>query len=506
MSWLSKTINNLTGKTGRDQARRDIVQGIQQGTGSIKGGYQAARGYLTDARNNVTGRINTGYAGALNMARAGYQGAIDRVGSGYRQAGDTARLGYQQARSDIGSLYGTARGDISGGYRAAMDRLNTGYDTGVSNLKEGYGKAQGYYDSPEMTRVRQELSNRIAGQGGFSPEVLEKMKAGTREEFGSGLRGVEQSLGSYYGDSGASGLAGENLARAGTELAGRRASAVRDIDIQNAMLAEDEKTQAMQSMREEAYQRAGLSADEARNLATMETGRGQQLADLESRMGSGLAALASEEGAALAGLSTDEAGFLANLKTQEGTTIGDLMRQQGLTDADLTKEQAQFLANIDANYGANMSNLSTEEATMLAQIFVSGGSAKAGTRDTAGIMPLLSGFAQGAGSAAGTAAGAAIFSSLKTKENITPMTQEDHERNLRTISNMAMVRYRYKEEYRPSEDNGKLHTGLIAEDAPEEMATTGRDKLHIGDMIGVALSAIKALTDRVEALEGKQNA
>ena len=66
-----------------------------------------------------------------------------------------------------------------------------------------------------------------------------------------------------------------------------------------------------------------------------------------------------------------------------------------------------------------------------------------------------------------------------------------------------MVKYRYKKDFRPSEDNGKEHIGLIAEDAPEEMVITGRTKLNVGDMIGMALSAIKALSAKIDTLERK---
>lgn len=317
MSWFSKQVNSLTGKTGRDKAGRDIAAGADRATSLVSGAYPKAQTYMSDAYKTASGGIKGGY--------------------------------------------GAARSSLGTGFNEAKSSAKGGYDLGIGTIREGYGKAQGYYDSPEMVASRQELSNRILGKGGYSPETTEAMKASAREEFGSGLRGIEQTLGSYYGDSGASGMAGENFARAGTQMAGDRARAIRDIDIGNEQLRRGEQGAAIESVRSEASQRAGLSADEAR--------------------------------------------FISGLQTEQGRTIGDIMKDQGIAMANLSTEEAQFLANLDYKYGAELANLTTEEATILANIATGKGAAMAGTRDTQGIMPLVSaavgGIAGGLGQAYG---------------------------------------------------------------------------------------------------------
>lgn len=222
----------------------------------------------------------------------------DVLGYGARQqAGEDVRGGYQQARAHIAKTYPEARKK----FRSEMEGAR-------GEARTGFKKAQAYYDTPGMVASREELFNRVLGKGGYSPETLESMKAGAREEAGTSLRGAQQSLQSYYGDAGAQGMAGENLARAATDIGAARAGAIRDIDVGQAMLKEEQQTGAIRMQAEEAAARAGLSARET-----------ELLSDISVKLASGEAQL-----------TTDEAALLAQLAAAEGTAMAGTRNTGGL--------------------------------------------------------------------------------------------------------------------------------------------------------------------------------
>jgi len=294
MGFFSKVFDSLSGKNKRRAARRDISQSTDQAVGGIKPGFQRARDYT-------------------------------------RQAG-------ADAKNELQPGYTRARGQVSQGSQAAQSTTRAGFGKAKQRAETGLASAQGRYETPEMTTSRSELLSRVMGKGGYSPETLNAMKAGAREEFGTGLRSAEQALNSYYGESGAGGMAGENLALAASELGGQRGRAVRDIDIDNAMLQEKQQTGAIDTLQSEAGQRAGIDERSTELLSGLERG----------------------EASALAGLQTQEAFRLAGLSVDE----------------------AQGLASIAANVGLDLAGLSTEEATILANIYLGKGTNLAGTRDT----------------------------------------------------------------------------------------------------------------------------
>jgi hypothetical protein len=87
-------------------------------------------------------------------------------------------------------------------------------------------------------------------------------------------------------------------------------------------------------------------------------------------------------------------------------------------------------------------------------------------------------------------------SSRRLKTNIGVLSDDEIQAVLDELVRTDVVRYRYR-----SEDTGEEHIGLIAEDAPEAIATPARDGINTADAIGFLFAAIKAQSTRVEQLE-----
>ena len=89
-------------------------------------------------------------------------------------------------------------------------------------------------------------------------------------------------------------------------------------------------------------------------------------------------------------------------------------------------------------------------------------------------------------------------SSRKLKTDITTLTPEQMAGVLAELERIEVVNYRYK-----SEENGEEHIGLIAEDAPELLATPARDGINTADAIGWLVAIAKAQQAEIEALKAK---
>ena len=89
-------------------------------------------------------------------------------------------------------------------------------------------------------------------------------------------------------------------------------------------------------------------------------------------------------------------------------------------------------------------------------------------------------------------------SSRKLKTDISALTPTQMEAVLDELERTQVVSYRYK-----SEASGEQHIGLIAEDAPELLATPDRDGINTADAIGFLLAAVKAQQVEIEALKSE---
>jgi hypothetical protein len=261
---------------------------------------------------------------ALDSYKQSIEGAKAQLDPMYQKAKSELATGTQGAINTAKGGFQTARAGTTAGYGKAGQQLQTGGQEAIDTTRSGYSEAKGRYDAPEMVASRAELYNRILGKGGLSPEIEEQQKAKAREEYGTGMRGAMQGISQFQGDSAARGLAGENMARAATELGTNRANAVRDIGMRNAELARTEQTGAMEAMSRETLQRAGLDEREAAAVS-----------DLQMKLAAGGADLTAQE-----------TNALANLASQEGITVADLQAKLAAGTANLTSEEAKALAEM----------------------------------------------------------------------------------------------------------------------------------------------------------------
>ena len=175
-------------------------------------------------------------------------------------------------------------------YNATMGRaanqMQENYDKASKGIQEGYGKAkQEYNQNPGVVQSRQELYQRVMGKGGYDENTLNKMKAGSIEQAGVQARDVKNALSDRFGDSQGGGITGENLARALASIGANKANALRDIDVGNAQLAEQQQSEAIPQTLSEAQGQAGLNIGEATANAGLTTEMAKALAELYSAQG-----------------------------------------------------------------------------------------------------------------------------------------------------------------------------------------------------------------------------
>jgi hypothetical protein len=279
-------------------------------------GSATGLGSLFGQQSSADKAVNT-YNDKMEAGKATLDPAFKQAGTqlqgGFDKAAGTAKEGFQKAANATTEGYGDAKNQLSSGMG---DAINT--------AKNGFKDAQDRYDTKEMVASRGELYNRVLGNGGLSKDVMANKEAGVREEYGTGMRGAEQSLSQMYGDSTAQGLAGENMARAAADLGGKRANSIRDMEVGNAQLARTEQGNAINTLEGEAGARAGLSAQEA-----------QAVSGLQEKLASGGANLTAQETTAL-----------SQIAAQQGTTVAELQEKLATGQASLTTEEAKALVEM----------------------------------------------------------------------------------------------------------------------------------------------------------------
>ena len=269
-----------------------------------------------DRRRNEQNRaaIEAGYNRAGDITRGGFAGARDIYSATYPKIGEKITSGFGKAGQQIGAGYTKGKGELTAGYDSGRQELAGGYDAAKDRLEEEGGSNQ---------TAGQEIYGRLLGKGGFSPEMLANMKTNASETYGAAGRDIVRYANPWSGGAGRQGLTGEQMAGDFSQIARDRAGAMRDIDIENAMLQEEQQTSAI-----------GAAQERERYAAEMDIGRGRELSELDIT-----------RGGQLADMSVDEA-------VRQGT---------------LTAEQAQILAQLEADYGINMADLTLGEAEALAQ-------------------------------------------------------------------------------------------------------------------------------------------
>jgi len=276
-----------------------------------------------DAAGNA---LNAGQNSAVNAVQSGTNQGKQELASGTNQAQTAAKTGFQKAADTA-----------TAGYNKASSDYATGGNQAVDTAKQGYAAANAQYNTPEMVTSRQELYQRAQGLGGLQPDVVNQMEGKAREEYGTNLRDVSRGLSQFAGDSQAGGLAGENYAKAATTLSGTRANTIRDIETQNEQLKRTEQGNAISSIQNEAFQRAGLNAQEA-----------QAVSGLQEKIAAGGANLTAQE-----------TNAISQLAAQEGTTSADLYAKLGAGNAQLSSDEAKALAEIFSQTASNQATLAT---------------------------------------------------------------------------------------------------------------------------------------------------
>jgi len=89
-------------------------------------------------------------------------------------------------------------------------------------------------------------------------------------------------------------------------------------------------------------------------------------------------------------------------------------------------------------------------------------------------------------------------SSRKLKTDIAGLTPEECRRILAELTSSEVVRFKYK-----AQPDGEEHIGLIAEDAPSELATSARDGINTADAIGCLVAGLKAQQAEIEVLKAE---
>ena len=148
------------------------------------------------------------------------------------------------------------------------------------------------------------------GKGGYGAETKGKMEANVGDEYGTSLRDMQNSVQSYYGDATAPGMTSESLAIGTRGLAQDRSRQFRDIDVGDALLAQEQQTGAIGSLYDEAGARGALETGEAGALSGITADETQALTNL-----------ASTYGVNMANLSQSEAELLANIILGKGANL-----------------------------------------------------------------------------------------------------------------------------------------------------------------------------------------
>jgi len=247
--------------------------------------------------------------------RARQRDLLQSIERNKQEALGYARPAYASARQTLGDTNKQVTGMVAPGYERTRGEITRGYSEGRKQIETGLASSQGFYETPEMQGARAELGRRASGQGGLNAEELEAIKAGAREEYGAGARDVMQSANQIRGGSYAPGATAESVGGALSDLAGKRANTIRDIDIQNAQLRRDEQAQAAGQLTAIAQGRASLAERASTAQAGMSVDEAVRVGALSQDELETLMSLADQHGKDIAGLTIEEAAQLANIST-----------------------------------------------------------------------------------------------------------------------------------------------------------------------------------------------
>ncbi len=187
---------------------------------------------------------------------------------------------------------------------------------------------------------------------------------------------------------------------------------------------------------------------------------------------------------------------------KDGLTRDQFMARNKQQELDLATTHADIATNTrgrakDFRVGA-LSELANVRQTMVEQARVNlGGAARnASSRDEAFKSAKA---AEIAGNKQTGLAAAAILVALSSREYKDDIKAYDPSKALDTVEGLDLVQFTYKEgiDALPG-----THIGLIAEDAPDIIATEDHKALNAYNMIGILLGAVQELSTQVRDLKG----
>jgi hypothetical protein len=89
------------------------------------------------------------------------------------------------------------------------------------------------------------------------------------------------------------------------------------------------------------------------------------------------------------------------------------------------------------------------------------------------------------------------YSTRDHKKDIHYLSVEEEDRVLSSIAGLRMATFRYRD----GELGDKIHTGIIAEEAPEAVLSQGGRSIDLYDYVSYGMTAVKALQRRLERME-----
>jgi len=91
------------------------------------------------------------------------------------------------------------------------------------------------------------------------------------------------------------------------------------------------------------------------------------------------------------------------------------------------------------------------------------------------------------------------YSTREHKKDIHYLSAEEEDRALTSIRDLRLATFRYRD----SELGDKIHTGIIAEEAPEAVLSQGGRSIDLYDYVSYGMTAVKALQRRLEKIEAR---
>lgn len=329
----------------------------------------SAESYLTSAAKKAQTAVDDSYGKsqsylsdgsnrANNYLGQGYDQSRQSIGQGYSQASNIINQTYRGAENTLGQQYNASRQDLSGGFDQANQSLGTARAslspvTGLQRYANGATNSIGAYDV-----VGQQPGNLAGVQGSIGDFSNFQADPGYQFRLQQGLKAVEQNASAHGGRMG-----GDTL-KALNDYAQNTAQQGYQQYVQNKMAVDAQRIGAASTLDanqlSSLYNQAGrtdsanLAAQQNQyGLANVGFGAQGRVSDLYSQQ----AGLQAQQGAQLSNLSTNFGSQMSGLQAGSGQLQASNSERLGQAQAALTQGYAQGQAGIATNLAGQQSNL-----------------------------------------------------------------------------------------------------------------------------------------------------